>query len=191
MVTSHPKLPHLKAARGGDSRSQAWGCGEDPASECYGHSRASAEAGLPCAASSCVAATDSSGHIPTYCIFVPRTGLGCPWIHRGASRAGVQDGEPQRLRPAPATLASLGKGLPSRFPLAPFPCGDPEEANKCGEQMLLSTAWAWGATPGSQSSLSAYSVPGPHGWQSCVWRHEEGSRGEDMGSRGCGPTARE
>lgn len=43
MVTSHPKLPHLTEARGGDSRSQAWGYREDPASEHYGHFWASAE----------------------------------------------------------------------------------------------------------------------------------------------------
>lgn len=36
MVTSHPKLPHLKAARGGDSRGQPPSQGEDPVSECYG-----------------------------------------------------------------------------------------------------------------------------------------------------------
>lgn len=63
---------------------------------------------------------------------------------RGFQGWGTGQGAPE-AQANPSHPDFLGEGAPAP---APLPCGDPKEANRWGEQTLLSTAWAWGATPG-------------------------------------------
>lgn len=85
------------------------------------------------AASSRVAAPDSSGHIPHLVYLSPQDRAEVSLDPQRASRKlGVQDREPQRLRPNPSHPDFLGEQAPAPDPL---PGGDPEGSQRiCGEQ---------------------------------------------------------